>query len=167
MSAYKYFRGINNGTTIDDIKAQYRKLAIANHPDNGGSTETMAEINAEYTELCKRFGHVRKAANGSTYETEQTERPEAFIQIIDTLIHLGVDFEIVGTFVWITGNTYPAKEQLKEMGCKWSSKRKMWYLAPKDWKPRRGGNLAFSEIESIYGVLFEHKAEGYKGIAVA
>lgn len=168
MTAYKYFKGINAFTTIDDIKNQYRKLAIENHPDNGGSTEVMAEINAEYTELCKRYGHVHKAANGGTYETETTEKPEEFIVIINDLIHMGVDFEIVGRFVWISGNTYPHKDELKAMGARWSGKRKMWYIAPNDWKPRRmNSGMTFGEIEDKYGVQYSHKAQNYGGIAVA
>lgn len=168
MTTYKYFKGINSFTTIDDIKAQYRKLAIENHPDNGGTDEAMAAINAEYTELCKRYGHVHKAANGSTYESEETEKPEMFIAIIDELIKMGVDFEIVGSFVWVSGNTYPHKDELKEMGARWSAKRKMWYVAPATWKPRRfNSGMTFGEIEAKYGVQYSHKAENYSGIAVA
>lgn len=166
MTAYKFFKGINAFTTIDDIKAQYRKLAIANHPDMGGSVEAMAEINAEYMELCRRYGNVHKAANGSTYEKETEEKPSDFIAIIDALIRMGVDFEIVGTFVWISGNTYAHKDELKEMGCKWSSERRMWYLAPKDWKAKRR-NMSFDEIKDVYGVQYSHKAAGYSGIVAA
>ena len=34
--------------TIDEAKAIYKKLALANHPDKGGDTETMQTINAEF-----------------------------------------------------------------------------------------------------------------------
>jgi hypothetical protein len=34
--------------TIEDLKALYRKLAFTHHPDLGGNTTTMQEINAEY-----------------------------------------------------------------------------------------------------------------------
>lgn len=41
----------NNIHSIVDLKAQYRTLALANHPDKGGSVELMQEINAEYDRL--------------------------------------------------------------------------------------------------------------------
>lgn len=44
----KYFGTI---MSFADLKRQYRKLAIANHPDKGGSTQAMQEINAEFETL--------------------------------------------------------------------------------------------------------------------
>ena len=44
----KYF---NNIHSLRDLKKQFRALAIANHPDKGGDTETMQEINAEFDAL--------------------------------------------------------------------------------------------------------------------
>lgn len=38
--------GVARNCTRDDISAAYRRLASINHPDRGGSTATMAAINA-------------------------------------------------------------------------------------------------------------------------
>ena len=43
-----YFQNINS---LADLKKKYRRLAIDNHPDKGGSTETMQRINAEFEKL--------------------------------------------------------------------------------------------------------------------
>ena len=43
----------NNVTSLEDLKKQYRKLALANHPDKGGRTEVMQEINVEFDVLFK------------------------------------------------------------------------------------------------------------------
>ena len=37
--------------TLEQLKAAYRRLAKQHHPDHGGSTEAMQEINNEYTAL--------------------------------------------------------------------------------------------------------------------
>lgn len=43
-----YFQNIRG---LADLKRQYRRLAIDNHPDKGGKTEVMQEINAEFERL--------------------------------------------------------------------------------------------------------------------
>lgn len=43
-----YFQNISS---LADLKKKYRRLAIDNHPDKGGSTETMQRINAEFEKL--------------------------------------------------------------------------------------------------------------------
>ena len=41
----KYFENVK---TLDELKKQYRRLAMKYHPDMGGSTEAMQQINAEH-----------------------------------------------------------------------------------------------------------------------
>jgi len=41
----KYFNAIK---TLDELKTEYRRLAKENHPDHGGDSEVMKEINAEF-----------------------------------------------------------------------------------------------------------------------
>ena len=41
----KYFASFY---TVEDVKKEYKRLAMANHPDRGGDTATMQEINAQY-----------------------------------------------------------------------------------------------------------------------
>jgi hypothetical protein len=43
-----YFSNINS---LAGLKKQYRELAIGNHPDKGGSTEAMQQINLEFEKL--------------------------------------------------------------------------------------------------------------------
>ena len=43
-----YFQNINS---LAELKKSYRILALQNHPDKGGSTETMQQINLEFERL--------------------------------------------------------------------------------------------------------------------
>lgn len=42
--------GVPSNASISEVQAQFRNLAALNHPDRGGDTERMAEINAAYEE---------------------------------------------------------------------------------------------------------------------
>lgn len=47
-----YFK---NASTLAELKKEFRVLVLANHPDRGGSTETMQKINAEFEKLYKKL----------------------------------------------------------------------------------------------------------------
>ena len=66
----KYFAGISN---LDDLKREYKRLALANHPDRGGDTAVMQEINAEYDAAFARL----KVAYNATAATPTTAAAES------------------------------------------------------------------------------------------
>lgn len=66
----KYFTAC---TTLDELKKEYRRLAMANHPDHGGDEATMKAINAEYDAVFPAF----KLAYNRTAETPTTETAQS------------------------------------------------------------------------------------------
>ena len=126
-------------TAIEDIKKQYIKLVMANHPDHGGDEDTMKRINVEW-DFCRKHNYnVHANKDGGTYTNEQQDAPDdvtdAFADIISQLVNMdGLEIEICGSWLWVGGNTKDHKDSLKEMGMRWASKKHRWYKAPKDWK---------------------------------
>lgn len=53
----------SNITSLGELKRQYRKLALANHPDRGGSEEAMKAINAEFEKLYAVWEHRPERSN--------------------------------------------------------------------------------------------------------
>lgn len=107
-----YFENVK---TLNDLKAEYRRLAMANHPDLGGSTAVMQEINAAYDRL---FAVLKDAHNAAADEEHQTnEMPHEFRDIITALLRMdGLKIELCGCWLWITGNTRAHKDELKALG---------------------------------------------------
>ena len=147
----KYFNPIPK--TLEELKKQYKKASLKYHPDVGGSNEEMKELNAEYTELFEKLKDVHvNSKTRETYRKATTETPQQFIEIIDKLIRFeGITIEIIGSFIWVSANTKPYKEKLKEMGFKWSAQKLSWYLAPKDYKRKSRKVYDLNEIREMFG----------------
>lgn len=145
-----------NCKTLDELKKAYKAAAMKHHPDMGGDTATMQQINAEYEarfEILKR-SHNEKAAedtSGKTYTT--TESAGDFINIINHLFRMdGIEIELCGRWLWISGNTMKHKEALKACGCRWSSSKKMWsWHYEKDSTGWHRGNKSMAYIRNKYG----------------
>lgn len=72
----KYFTSC---TTLDELKKEYRRLAMANHPDRGGDEATMKAINAEYDAVFPAFKLAyNRTAQTPTTETAQSTRSEFY-----------------------------------------------------------------------------------------
>ena len=160
----KYFTNIN---TLDELKAAYRRLSMKHHPDRGGDTATMQEINAEHDEL---FELLKKQHNASADEFHQTtETPEEFREIIELLLKLeGLTVELCGSWLWIGGDTRQHKETLKAAGCHWSNNKKLWYWHhAEEGRKWRRGKATMSDIRMKYGSqVFDAAGErtGYERI---
>lgn len=101
------------------LKKDYKRLAMKYHPDVGGSEDAMKQINNEYEYL---FEHL----DGYIFdgETDSAETPHDLIDIMDKLIKIPeIIIEICGSWIWVSGNTYNVKNELKAAGCKWAAKR--------------------------------------------
>lgn len=153
----KFFQ---NCTTLEEVKSLYKKLAFENHPDKGGDTETMQTINAEYAFASARM---LKGANLSDEQTEQQIKfSEEYRRIIEQIAHLPVTIELVGLWIWVTGNTYPLRKQLKTAGLFFASKKQAWYYRSEDLKELRGSKKTLDEIRSKYGSELVNNNTNYR-----
>jgi curved DNA-binding protein CbpA len=64
----KFFKGITN---LEQLRSTYKDLIKKNHPDNGGDTETMKEINIEYKKI---FEELKKGVKFETADAKQDEK---------------------------------------------------------------------------------------------
>lgn len=124
------FYWFKNCKTCEEGKQLYRELAKRYHPDNGASGEELKEIISEFKQWFEKYKNIHINKEGKTYTAKQetSETAEQFIDIINNLsIIPSIEVEMCGDWLWITGNTFPYKEQLKEFGCRWSIGKKKWY----------------------------------------
>lgn len=139
----KYFHNIN---TLEELRTAYRALLKKFHPDNGGSEEATKEINLEYEKLFQLLKN-RSGADQKKYNTQEDENLR---EVLQQIINLNVNIEICGSWIWVSGNTYPVKESLKAAGFRFSKNKKAWYWHAGEYS-RRGKKVSLDHIRSKYG----------------
>ncbi len=157
MNNNKYF---NNTNTLEELRKQYKELLKQHHPDNGGNLKTMQEINAEYDRMFKMLkdqhesnnfncGDAKSNYNNMKYDFAEDEKLR---EMLNKIIHFkGIDIELVGAWIWVSGNTYVHKKELKELGFKWASQKKMWYWHSEVFRKKSRKTLSMDDIRNYYG----------------
>ena len=155
MTTTRFFTGCAD---LQALKARYRELAKAHHPDlhPEEGDEIMKAINAEYDELVRRLSHV--APDGRTEATAEQARDAAdmataYREAVYKIIHLdGLEIELCGAWLWVSGDTYKHRDALKAAGYRWASAKKMWYWRSEEYAghhSRRKTDIA--DIRMKYG----------------
>jgi len=139
----KYF---NQCRTLDEVKREYKRLALIYHPDRGGDTAIMQEINRQYREIVKNpsFGF------GKANEQAQNDYVR-FPEIIGQIIQMDISIEVCGNWIWLSGKTFLYKQQLKALGFFWAPKKGMWYWRPEDYKSAGKKSMDMNYIRAKYG----------------
>lgn len=158
MSKFKFFQNCDN---IEDLKANYKKLAMQYHPDRPqGNLQLMQEVNAEYEILFallkNKHKKVNNEGNTETYTaTEGTnETAGDFINVINELLkYENITIELVGNWLWVTGETKVIKDDLKKLGFFYNGKRDktLWMLKPDNQKHRYSKNETSADLKNKYG----------------
>jgi hypothetical protein len=131
---FKDIKGIN------EAKKVYKRLAKKLHPDVGGTEEAFKALNSIYNDILENKIYF---SNESKFDIELEK-------IISQILHFeDITIEVIGSWIWLNGDTKVIKETLKELGFKWASKKKQWYYG--EMKGRNVNPKSMDEIKSKYG----------------
>ena len=106
-------------------------------------------INNEYDFICSK---ILKGENLNPNEfNEAWSNVNLFRDKLNAIINVpGIEIEIVGLWIWVTGQTKFVKELLKEAGFFLASKKLAWYWRPESAAGGRGV-LSLDEVRAKYG----------------
>lgn len=115
--------------------------------------EILKEVNAEYDILFKQFKDIKRNANGETYETTNNETIDEFKNVINAIVELdSILVELIGEWLWISGETKKHKETLKMLGFKFSAKKSAWYYHKREKFYRYSKkNLSLQDLREKFG----------------
>jgi hypothetical protein len=111
----------------------------------------MQEINNQYEKLSK------KLINSNQFFTEERKEYEHQVseelrQMIDKVILLpNIIIELIGSWLWITGNTFPVKDTLKSEGFKFSAYKAAWFWHSGEYIKRNGNLLSMEDLKDLWG----------------
>ena len=161
----------NKVETLEELRRQYKELLKKYHPDNPeGSTKATQEINAEYDRL---FNLLKDKYNTFSSHTEYENRKYDFAEyeklreVLQQIVGLiGVNIEIIGCWIWVDGNSYSHRKNLKELGFKWASEKRKWYFHTEAFRKKSRRRLTIDDIRNYYGST-EVKVEGFRQLQQA
>jgi nucleoside diphosphate kinase len=131
-----------------ELRKEYAAQAAKLHPDHGGSQEEMAKLNEEY------------ATKEALLDLDADLREH-----VEAILHLpGINIEVCGTWVWVSGDTKPVKDQIKAAGFRFAKKKIMWYYRNEENAHYyRGKGASMEHIREKYGSE-EVKSGGPRGL---
>lgn len=135
--------------TADQIRNRWRDLCKLHHPDVGGDLATMQDVNAQY-ESALRDDYSK------TMDADEAEEAwgidKDIMQQAQKVIGLqGIVVELIGRWIWLTGNTYPAKDTIKGAGFRWAAKKFAWYWHRPGDAPGRHRPMDLESIRTTHG----------------
>lgn len=88
-----------------------------------------------------------KKLEGEELEKALAEKIEEFKKLD------GITAELVGSWIWLAGETKKHAPELKKMGCKWAPKKLKWsfHFGPSYYK--KGKERDYEEIKAKYGAI--------------
>ena len=131
------FKGLEG---INEAKRVYKELAKKLHPDVGGSDEEFKVLNKVYNDFIE---------NGLIIDDE-SEIDLELEKIVSQILHYeNIIIEVVGSWIWVSGDTKAVKDILKGLGFKWAKKKVMWYYG--EMKGRGPEQKSMADIKNKYG----------------
>ncbi len=127
-------------TGLNEAKKVFKKLARKLHPDVGGDEESFKILKNVYDDIVE---HKIYFSSDAKFDIELEK-------IISQILHFeDIIIEVVGSWIWLSGETKIIKDTLKDIGFKWASKKKMWYFG--EMKGRSHKEKSLNEIKNKYG----------------
>lgn len=150
----KFFSIKDNMTaSASDIKSQYKELIKKHHPDIIGvkGEADMKQINLEFEYIMQNG--LNKAQNEKEKQAWQNFREYA--EILEKIIFLdGIKIEVIGSWLWVSGNTYQYHEIIKKAGFKYSGNKKAWYwYGGMDVKRYFKGHYTMQQLRNRHNVI--------------
>jgi hypothetical protein len=132
--------------TLTDLLRTLKIIAVQG-PVPGRNFQIFVQAKTDYLELLEdpKFGFDKLP------EWAQQDYID-FPEVLDQLIRLnGLDLEMIGSWLWVSGYTWKYKDQLKELGLNFAPDKRLWYWRPSDERSGNAHPIPIDLIREKYG----------------
>ena len=129
---------------IEDVKKLYYDIAVKEQP-----FDSFSEYEAAYS----RLKNTHRNVNGVIYESKKSSSETAsdYAEIIDSIIHfVNCEVEIIGSWVWVSGNAWVYREILKDLGFRRNSNKNAWAYHDEPYRKRQGRNVSMDDLRGKF-----------------
>ena len=157
---------------VNTLRSAYKKLLIKYHPDNNNKEDTtmqMQEINAEYAKLFERIKCAYESSESyekqtdrqkQAYDWEKDKQLRAIIVALSKFA--GLEIELCGTWIYVRGETYPYRKELKALGLRFNPHKGCWIIHFDDYYQYHKNPVSMSYIRDKYGSIIINTQEENK-----
>ena len=156
--------GAKGGDTLDEITKCYRTKVKQAHPDQGGNTPWFFDVREAYKVILEQYKYNHKTQNEDTGDWEESEvnltqeLRDKITESLEKLNNEDIEINILGNWIWISGNTYQNKGEIKSLGFKFSKNKCAWYWYHGEYKKRNKKKYSLKDLEEMHGkVAIEQK----------
>jgi hypothetical protein len=136
--------GLNSveNESFESLHKLFRKLSFERHPDRGGDTIGMQVLNDAWDTFRENF-----TKHGNSWLNWDAAKSQADYSVADLFREIlpklqkfeGLEIEMIGSWLWIRGETKQWAEELGRngVGCRWNRKENCWTWSPPTEKKRK------------------------------
>lgn len=134
----------------DSVVKAYRLKAKEYHPDLGGDLELMKVVNIAF-EVLEAINFQWPIQDGEQARNT-TPLTETLTSLWNEIKHYrGIQGEVIGTWLWVSGDTYPIREYLKALGFRFSHFKRAWYYHEGAYWKRSKNNFDMNDLRAMWG----------------
>lgn len=131
----EFMQKMSTSETLEDLKRVYAD----EYSEVRYDVDLLKDLDHAWEDNFDAVQCLHRTKGGKVYSTESAQNHEIvgfFPEFVEAISNMAdVELEIEGTWMWVSGNTKPHREELKKFGLRWAPKRKMWYKKPAEKCP--------------------------------
>lgn len=131
----EFMKKMSESETLEDLKRVYAN----EYSEVRYDVDLLRDLDLAYEDNFDAVRCLHRTKGGKVYSTESAPNHEHiawFPEFVESVSNMSeVEFDIEGTWLWVSGDTKPHREELKRLGLRWAPKKKMWYKKPAEKCP--------------------------------